>query len=89
MKARRMHETESTRGNGKRAKDNEGKPKKFICDCGQPAKRQWSSKGMEHNHGRAFYQCGTKTCEFWVWADGSLPFNDYMDAINNDWEEPW
>ena len=70
----------------KREKNNEGKPKKkFICNCGQPAKRGWSTKGMEHNYGKAFYYCATKSCTFWVWEDGSLPFSDEAQARFNDY----
>jgi hypothetical protein len=70
----------------KREKKNEGKPKKkFTCHCGQPAKRWWSTKGMDHNHGKAFYQCATKSCSFWVWEDGSLPFSDEAQARFNDY----
>jgi len=82
----------------KREQENAGKPKKkFKCDCGRPAKRGWSEHGMEHNNEKAYYYCATRTCGFWVWADGSLPFsdesqarfNDYMDALNGYEEDMW
>src|SRR5208282_6174919 len=70
---------------------------KFICDCGQPAKRLSVKNGMEHNHGRAFYSCETRRCRYWIWADGTLPFsdesqarfNDYMDSRFDSWGDDW
>jgi GRF zinc finger len=77
----------------KRKRDKE----KWICSCGRPAIRLVSKHGMSHNIGRPFYKCATSKCEYWIWADGTLPFsdqaqarfNDWMDAQSEYWEDYW
>lgn len=51
----------------KRNNDEEGTTKKkFICNCGQPARQLWIKNGMKHNHGRSFYSCKTRRCHYWI-----------------------
>lgn len=47
---------------------------------------------MEHNRGRAFSKCATKSCDYWIWAashsdESQARFDDHMDALNDDWED--
>jgi hypothetical protein len=61
------------------------------CHCGEVALLLTSRHGMEHNIGRQFYKCrnqgkkGKIGCDFWIWADGSLPFSETSQRRFNDW----
>jgi hypothetical protein len=60
------------------------------CYCGIPTIRLTSKNGMPHNYGREFLMCRRRKCEFWIWADGSLPFSEESQARFDEWaDEYW
>ena len=42
---------------------------------------------MPHTIGRAFLICASRKCDFWIWADGTLPFSDEAQGRFNEWAD--